>query len=108
MHPADLKAAVEVQINRLLAPIIKEFETPDLKKLAEKAYPQPGKQSIVVYNSDLVLSMDDLFFFYIEQVANNVSDEIHPSRLDIRVGQIVEVSRHPDADALYVEKIDLG
>lgn len=47
MHPADLKAAVEVQINRLLAPIIKEFETPDLKKLAEKAYPQPGKQSIL-------------------------------------------------------------
>lgn len=48
------------------------------------------------------------FFLYIEQVANNASDEIHPSRLDIRVGQIVEVSRHPDADALYVEKIDLG
>lgn len=31
-----------------------------------------------------------------------------PSRLDIRVGKIVEVSRHPDADSLYVEKIDLG
>lgn len=59
MHPADLKAAVEVQINRLLAPIIKEFETPDLKKLAEKAYPQPGKQSIVF---DLVLSINNLFF----------------------------------------------
>lgn len=47
-------------------------------------------------------------FFNIEQVVNNVSDEIVPSRLDIRIGQIVEVSRHPDADALYVEKIDLG
>lgn len=31
-----------------------------------------------------------------------------PSRLDIRIGKIVEVSKHPDADALYVEKIDLG
>lgn len=30
------------------------------------------------------------------------------SRLDLRVGKIVEVDRHPDADALYVEKIDLG
>lgn len=37
-----------------------------------------------------------------------VADEITPSRLDIRIGKIVEVSRHPDADALYVEKIDLG
>lgn len=30
------------------------------------------------------------------------------SRLDMRVGRIVEVSRHPDADALYLEKIDCG
>lgn len=31
-----------------------------------------------------------------------------PHRLDIRVGKIVEVEMHPDADTLYVEKIDLG
>mmetsp|Transcript_15113 Transcript_15113/g.21091 ORF Transcript_15113/g.21091 Transcript_15113/m.21091 type:complete len:422 (+) Transcript_15113:99-1364(+) len=30
------------------------------------------------------------------------------SRLDIRVGKIVEVKKHPDAESLYVEKIDLG
>lgn len=30
------------------------------------------------------------------------------SRLDMRVGKIIEVSRHPDADALYLEKIDCG
>jgi len=30
------------------------------------------------------------------------------SILDIRVGQIVSVERHPEADGLYVEKIDLG
>ena len=29
-------------------------------------------------------------------------------RLDIRAGKIVEVNRHPDADKLYVEKIDVG
>jgi len=29
-------------------------------------------------------------------------------RLDLRVGRIMEVSKHPDADSLYVEKIDLG
>lgn len=37
-----------------------------------------------------------------------VVDEIVPSRLDIRVGKIVDVKKHPDADSLYVEKIDLG
>ena len=30
------------------------------------------------------------------------------SKVDLRVGKIVEVARHPEADALYVEKIDLG
>lgn len=33
---------------------------------------------------------------------------IDVSRLDMRVGKIIEVSRHPDADALYLEKIDCG
>lgn len=30
------------------------------------------------------------------------------SRLDLRIGKIIEVDRHPDADSLYVEKIDCG
>ena len=30
------------------------------------------------------------------------------SRLEIRVGKILEVSRHPEADGLYVEKVDVG
>jgi methionine--tRNA ligase beta chain len=30
------------------------------------------------------------------------------SRLDIRVGRVVSVARHPEADKLYIEKIDVG
>lgn len=30
------------------------------------------------------------------------------SRLEIRVGKIVEIGKHPEADGLYVEKVDLG
>ena len=30
------------------------------------------------------------------------------SRLDMRIGQIVAVKRHADADTLYVEEVDLG
>ncbi|XP_053687666.1 aminoacyl tRNA synthase complex-interacting multifunctional protein 1 [Sabethes cyaneus] len=33
---------------------------------------------------------------------------VDAGRLDMRVGKIVEVSRHPDADSLYLEKIDCG
>lgn len=35
-------------------------------------------------------------------------ENIDVSKLDIRVGKIIECSKHPEADALYVEKIDLG
>lgn len=45
VHPADLKAATEVYINRLLEPIRKTFETPELKALTQKAYPVPSKIS---------------------------------------------------------------
>lgn len=30
------------------------------------------------------------------------------SRLEIRVGKIVEIGRHPEADGLYVESVDCG
>ncbi|KAM0787513.1 hypothetical protein ACM66B_003585 [Microbotryomycetes sp. NB124-2] len=37
-----------------------------------------------------------------------VVEEPAPWQIDLRVGKIVEVQRHPDADSLYVEKIDIG
>lgn len=38
------------------------------------------------------------------------SDEapVDIGRIDLRIGKIVEVQKHPDADSLYLEKIDLG
>ncbi|CAI2164928.1 9673_t:CDS:2 [Funneliformis geosporum] len=33
---------------------------------------------------------------------------ISPSLLDLRVGHIIKAEKHPDADSLYVEKIDVG
>lgn len=35
-------------------------------------------------------------------------DVLGPNKLDIRVGKIVEVEKHPEADSLYIEKIDVG
>lgn len=37
-----------------------------------------------------------------------VIEVIDVGRLDMRVGRIIEVGRHPDADSLYLEKIDCG
>ncbi|PWN34400.1 nucleic acid-binding protein [Meira miltonrushii] len=31
-----------------------------------------------------------------------------PSQVDLRVGKIVKVERHPDADSLYLEQVDFG
>ncbi|CAI8039130.1 Aminoacyl tRNA synthase complex-interacting multifunctional protein 1 [Geodia barretti] len=36
------------------------------------------------------------------------SAAVDVSRLDMRIGRIVSVERHPDADTLYVEQIDVG
>jgi len=43
-----------------------------------------------------------------EQSPGVLGDEVDVSKLDFRIGLITECERHPDADALYVEKIDLG
>ncbi|KIM89347.1 hypothetical protein PILCRDRAFT_95219 [Piloderma croceum F 1598] len=31
-----------------------------------------------------------------------------PSMIDLRVGHIIDVKKHPDADGLYIEQIDIG
>ncbi|XP_007902443.1 tyrosine--tRNA ligase, cytoplasmic [Callorhinchus milii] len=90
VHPGDLKSSVEVALNKLLDPIRKTFQTPEMLKLLRAAYPAPTKQKVApkcpaAENEDLV-----------------------PSRLDIRVGRIISVEKHPDADSLYVEKVDVG
>ncbi|CAA3009146.1 probable methionine--tRNA ligase [Olea europaea subsp. europaea] len=41
-------------------------------------------------------------------VSASVEAEISISRLDIRVGLITKAQKHPDADSLYVEEIDVG
>ncbi|KAK1308495.1 putative methionine--tRNA ligase [Acorus calamus] len=39
---------------------------------------------------------------------SDAATEISVTRLDIRVGLIKKVQKHPDADSLYVEEIDVG
>uniref|UniRef100_A0A4W4G7A6 Tyrosine--tRNA ligase, cytoplasmic n=1 Tax=Electrophorus electricus TaxID=8005 RepID=A0A4W4G7A6_ELEEL len=92
IHPGDLKASVEVALNKLLDPIRKKFDTPELRKLTSSAYPNLSKNKSASKGNP----------------QNKLEEEIIPSRLDLRVGKIVSVQKHPDADSLYLEKIDIG
>ncbi|KAL0276430.1 UNVERIFIED_CONTAM: hypothetical protein PYX00_004011 [Menopon gallinae] len=45
-----------------------------------------------------------------EKTAAAAADDlpVDVGRLDIRVGKIISVKKHPDADSLYVEQVDVG
>ncbi|XP_046403479.1 aminoacyl tRNA synthase complex-interacting multifunctional protein 1 [Ischnura elegans] len=43
-----------------------------------------------------------------DNAAEKSDDLVDVGRLDIRIGRIVEVKKHPDADSLYVESVELG
>jgi len=88
LYPLDLKNGVAEYINQLLAPIITEFQSKEMKALTGKAYP-------------VVKAVKG-------QKAPVIEAELSVARIDIRVGKIVEVKPHPDADSLYIEKIDVG
>lgn len=48
----------------------------------------------------IVLNLSNIFI--------DGDDTIDIGRLDLRVGRILKAEKHPDADALYVEQIDVG
>ncbi|MEQ2260457.1 Tyrosine--tRNA ligase, cytoplasmic [Xenotaenia resolanae] len=93
IHPGDLKASVEAALNQLLDPIRKKFESPELRKLTNSAYPDPSKTKAGGKGA---------------KTGGGEDGELVPSRLDIRVGKVISVEKHPDADSLYLEKIDVG
>lgn len=105
VHPGDLKKAVASAINTLLAPIRLLFkEDPALIKLSLEAYPSvtaTGTTNKITKNvQNLKIDLD-----FSEP---SVLERCFIEEVDVRIGEIVSISRHPDAEKLYVEKIDLG
>ncbi|KRZ10675.1 Tyrosine--tRNA ligase, cytoplasmic [Trichinella zimbabwensis] len=86
LHPADLKTAVAVFINKMLTPIREKMSEPEMAKLVEAAYP----------SSKLELNKQ------------KKEAELTVGRLDMRVGKIVRVRQHEEAENLFVEEIDVG
>ncbi|XP_054620738.1 tyrosine--tRNA ligase, cytoplasmic [Dunckerocampus dactyliophorus] len=96
IHPGDLKASVEAALNGLLEPIRKKFESAELRKLTNTAYPDTLKTKGSGKGAK------------VGGGGAGDEEELVPSKLDIRVGKIVSVEKHPDADSLFLEKIDVG
>lgn len=83
LHPGDLKKAVVKQLDRLLDPIRKEFESPELKALLVEAYPEEKKKKkkkAAPSQKKAASAADD-------------GDLMSPNRLDIRVGRITDVRK---------------
>lgn len=92
VHPGDLKNSLQIALDQLLDPIRKKFQQEDLKELTAKAYPKAPKSKSKGGNP----------------AANNVDESQIAGRLDMRVGKIISAEKHPDAESLYLEKIDFG
>lgn len=83
-QPASKTAPLAVSNDQPAKPAPQNKETKAPKPKKEKAANQPGGK------------------------AAEPEAPVDISRLDLRIGKIIEVSKHPDADALYLEKIDCG
>ncbi|CAK9290734.1 unnamed protein product [Gordionus sp. m RMFG-2023] len=103
LHPADLKAAFQNRLIDMLKPIRKAFESPELKKLMQLAY---GNATDV---DELKFQISNGFTIIDQSKPDSENNDIIPSKLDLRVGQIVSVENHPESENhLYVTKVDLG
>ncbi|KAF8974866.1 hypothetical protein BGZ46_009653 [Entomortierella lignicola] len=95
VHPGDLKKAVTDAINELLAPIRKWFDTDELRKLTEEAYPTPKPEP----KAKPVKS---------NKSAANANTTVDISRVDIRVARIIEAKVHHANPNSYISTVDCG
>jgi len=102
LYPGDLKNGMVESINKLLAPLREAFATPEMQELIHKAYPdsapavkqQPKKEKQPKQPK--------------QQKAPAAAAPIDVSRANIIVGELLTVEKHPDADTLFKELVDLG
>lgn len=69
---------------------------------------EPTKDSLTKKNKAVDVS-SDVSTKKKEKAAGAGTDAVIDVRkLDFRIGQIIDINKHPDADSLYVEKVDCG
>eukprot|EP00958_Prasinococcus_capsulatus_P028723 scaffold7205_cov523-Prasinococcus_capsulatus_cf.AAC.8 len=109
LSPQDLKLGVTDAINMLLDPIRKKFEDPELIKLTNEAYPDEAPTSGKVRKRVLPSRWaSPAACVDVQKPAAEAARDADYSRAKIVCGRIVEIQRHPEAESLFLEKIDVG
>jgi tyrosyl-tRNA synthetase len=109
LFPADLKQGTVDALNELLQPIRDKFKDPKLVKLTKEAYPEVKKEAAApAPPKEPKEKSDEASGSSSEAASDKVISGDEVKKLDFRVGHIVSVQKHPSADSLYVEEIDIG
>jgi tyrosyl-tRNA synthetase len=120
LYPADLKMGMIEALNALLAPIRKAFETEELQALVKSAYPQETSAAAAAAEAPAAAAAPSAAPAAAaapaapqqkkkQQPQQAKKEEVVDiSRISIVVGHIVNVQKHPEADNLYIETVDLG
>ncbi|EIW59492.1 nucleic acid-binding protein [Trametes versicolor FP-101664 SS1] len=94
--------AAPVKAEKAAAKAEKKAKTEQGEKAAEQ--PQEGAKELKTQKKEKKVKEPKAA----EKKPAEDAGEPSPSMIDLRVGHIVDIKKHPDADGLYVEQIDFG
>lgn len=118
------KIKVLTQENKILAAQVQQARNELIQlenKNGKKQYPIPGKAStastvnsqngpteVVTMGTEPAKPAKEKKVKEKAPAAAASESVIDVRKLDFRIGKIIDINKHPDADSLYVEKIDCG
>lgn len=89
---------VNIKVQKVTKPVQK----------SEELYPENNKTTTAIDAPKKIAKPNNFPATNVELTTEIVDPLPDPSKVDLRIGRILSVKRHPDADSLYVEQIDLG
>ncbi|KAK4326267.1 hypothetical protein Pmani_003199 [Petrolisthes manimaculis] len=113
LHPGDLKNSVLEHLKNLIRPVREAAEASDVKRLANLAFPPPkppGKKTKGAGGGAGTggKTVGGAGAGGGATAATPSGGEFIPSKFNMRVGKIIDIHTHADAESLYVERIDVG
>jgi len=108
LYPGDLKNGMVEAINKLLAPLREAFASPEMQELIHQAYPETAAAAAAAPADKKQGKKGKQPQQPQQKKAAPAALPIDISRANIIVGELVTVEKHPDADTLFKETVDLG
>jgi len=102
LYPGDLKSGMIEAINKLLAPLREAFASPEMQEIVRQAYPDAAPAAAAEKKAKQPKQPKQ------PKAPAAAALPIDVSRANIIVGELVTVEKHPDADTLFKELVDLG